>query len=174
MCSSFLLNGQWLIHSSDTVLGRIDKLEVSQWSAFMAQQNPNQWNPQGPPPAGTTPDAQGAWNAGQAPQWQQGPAPDATLTKLNSDSQMWMIVAIAGFFFGFGWISGPLCWYMGNKLKQQYQAIGQAPSSSAELTYWGGIITTALMVLAIVGTILAVLFGFGLFATMLGAAAVAG
>ncbi len=148
----------------------------------MAQQNPNQWNPQGQLPTGTTPDSQGAWSGapqqpyghGQAPGWQQGPAPDAALTKLNSDSQMWMIVAIAGFFFGFGWISGPLCWYMGGQLRQQYANIGQPASSSADIAYWGGIVTTALIVIGIVSVVLMLLFGFGMFATMLGAAAVAG
>ncbi len=147
----------------------------------MTQQDPNAWNQQGgpqPQPWGTTPNSQGGWasppaGAPGAPAGQFGGA-DARVTKLNSDSQTWMIVALVGFFFGFGWITGPLTWYMGSKLRKDYAALGLPASSNAEIAYWAGIVVTGLMVFGVVIAIVAVLFLFGLGATAIGAAALAG
>jgi len=66
---------------------------------------------------------------------------------------MWLIVVLAGFFFGFGWVTGPAGWYFGSEMRKKYRSMGMEPAGNANLTYFGGIASTVLYY----GTILFVL-----------------
>jgi maltose-binding protein MalE len=66
------------------------------------------------------------------------------MKKLESDAQMWLIVVLAGFFFGFGWATGPAGWYFGAEMRKKYRNMGMEPAGNANLTYFGGIVSTVL------------------------------
>lgn len=79
------------------------------------------------------------------------------LSKLEDDSQLWLMVAAGGFWFGFGWITGPLGWYFGSQIRGKYRALGHHPCSSANWAWGIGMATTLvtyLTIFAVVGVIL--------------------
>jgi hypothetical protein len=82
------------------------------------------------------------------------PAVHPQLSELNSQSTTWLIVAIAGFWLGFGFISGPLAWVFGGRLRQKYRSLGLPPSSSASAAWGLGIATTVLYVLSVLAVVL--------------------
>jgi hypothetical protein len=146
---------------------------------------PQGWSSNGAPapdPAhvGQTANANGGWNGGPTANPGYGPGPgdnrgqqNPALAKLESDSTTWLIVVLAGFFLSFGWLTGPLGWYMGSKFRAQYAAMGLPHGSNADLTYYGGIVSTVLYYGAILLSFAFVLMMvFGLFAVG-GAAALA-
>lgn len=110
----------------------------------------NNWNePQNPQPPVN------AWNSPQP--YAQSPV-NPEITRLESDSQLWLIVAVAGFFVGTMIITGPLSWYQGNKLCERYRALGAAPSQNANAARIIGMITTifsALLMLVGVAMVMA-------------------
>jgi hypothetical protein len=64
------------------------------------------------------------------------------LSKLEDDAQLWLLVAAAGFWVGFGWITGPLAWYFGSQLRSKYRVLGHHPCSSANWAWGLGIAST--------------------------------
>ena len=66
---------------------------------------------------------------------------------------MWLMVVLAGFFFGFGWATGPAGWYFGSEIRKKYRSMGMEPAGNANLAYFSGIASTVLYY----GTILFVL-----------------
>lgn len=111
-----------------------------------------QWghNPQpgyGPPPQqGYGPPPQ----PGYAPPMQPGGYVDPRIAALDSESSTWLVVALVGFCTGFGWITGPLAWIKGGRLKQQYVQLGAPINSSATGAWIVGLISTILTVMSIV------------------------
>lgn len=69
-----------------------------------------------------------------------------------------MIVSLVGFFFGVGFVTGPLSWINGGRLRRQYMAMGLPPSSPAQTAWIVGIICTAFSALAIIGTLIFFVF----------------
>jgi hypothetical protein len=136
-----------------------------------AQQPYPQPGPYGPPPgpgAYGPPSGPGAYGPppgpGYNPGYGHGYGPHAgavspVVADLNSQSTTWLIVAIVGFWLGFGFVSGPLSWVMGGRLRQRYRELGLPPSSSASAAWGLGIATTALYLM---GIFMLVLF-FGVF-----------
>lgn len=127
----------------------------------------------GPPPQAGYGQAPGQPQYGPPPQAgygqpYSGPAPGGPppTKKLDDQSVIWLCVAAAGFFFGFGFITGPLAWIFGSKLRNQYRLMGLPPNGAATAAMILGIVETALYVLVI--GIFVVLFA------VLGAAAIAG
>lgn len=55
-----------------------------------------------------------------------------------------------GFCTGFGWITGPLAWIKGGRLKQQYVQLGAPINSSATGAWIVGLVSTILTVMSIV------------------------
>lgn len=112
---------------------------------------PPAWG-QAPTPApdpsmyGQTPNTGGGWGGGPAGQPGPGYTPPQSpeLQKMESDAQMWLIVVLGGFFFGFGWATGPAGWYFGSELRKKYRAMGMEPANNANLTYYGGIVSTVI------------------------------
>jgi hypothetical protein len=91
------------------------------------------------------------------------PMPGASdLRKLDDDSQLWLLVAAAGFWFGFGWITGPLAWYFGSKIRGQYRALGHHPGTSANWAWGLGITTTLIYYVTIFAITTAILVALGL------------
>jgi hypothetical protein len=88
------------------------------------------------------------------------------LSRLEDDAQLWLLVAAAGFWVGFGWITGPLAWYFGSQLRGKYREIGHHPCSSANWAYGLGIASTLIYYVTI-------LFFFSLIFLFVGAAATA-
>lgn len=91
----------------------------------------------------------------QHPPHQHGPMPGgpgygpgqmgAPNTKdLDDQSLIWLIVAAAGFFFGLGWVTGPLGWIFGARLRNQYRVRGREPEGTATAAWIIGIVSTAL------------------------------
>ena len=79
------------------------------------------------------------------------------LSKLEDDSQLWLLVTAAGFWVGFGFITGPLGWVYGSQLRDKYRALGHHPSSAAKWAYGIGMATTLLYYGTILLIMLAVL-----------------
>ena len=98
-----------------------------------------------PGPAGAPPPPHGYGPAPYGP-----PFRDPRLAQLDSDSGTWLIIALVGFCTGFGWITGPLAWIKGGALRRQYAQFGVPAHSSANGAWIVGIISTLLMVMAIV------------------------
>lgn len=91
---------------------------------------------------------------------------DPRLLQLDSDANMWLIVGLVGFFTGFGWITGPLCWIKGGGLRRQYANFGLPASSSATGAWIVGLVSTALAVMAVLSVILLFVVWGGIFAVM--------
>jgi hypothetical protein len=108
---------------------------------------PQGYGPQGYGPQGYGP--QGYGPQGYGPQG-YGPQGHPAVNELNSQSTTWLIVAVVGFWFGLGIVSGPLAWIYGGKLRQKFRALGMPPSSSASAAWGIGIATTVLYVFAII------------------------
>ena len=123
--------------------------------------SPQAWGQAAPPAAdssayGQTPGTGGGWNgnpAGQSGPGSGGPTASSELKKLESDALMWLVVVLAGFFFGFGWATGPAGWYFGSEIRKKYRSMGMEPAGNANLAYFSGIASTVLYY----GTILFVL-----------------
>lgn len=86
------------------------------------------------------------------------------LSRLEDDAQLWLLVAAAGFWIGFGWITGPLAWYFGSQLRGKYRELGHHPCSSANWAWGLGIASTLIYYVTM-------LFVFGLIFLFVGAAA---
>jgi ABC-type multidrug transport system permease subunit len=95
------------------------------------------------------------------------PQQDPRIRDLNDQSTTWLIVAIVGFWLGFGFITGPLAWIKGGRLRAEYRSVGMPPSGSATGAWIIGIVCTALTALVLVS----ILSCFVIFA---GAAATSG
>ena len=104
---------------------------------------PGYGQPGSPPPPG--PQGYVSYGQGTAPPCIHVPPPNVgfnELRKFEEESQLWLIVAAAGFWFGFGWLTGPLVWYKGAQLRRQYQVRGHHPCSSANWARGLGIAST--------------------------------
>lgn len=86
---------------------------------------------------------------------------NSELRKLEDDSQLWLLVAAAGFWFGFGWITGPLAWFFGSKIRSQYRALGHHPCSSANWARGLGIASTLIYYLGMLVVIFGIMLAFG-------------
>lgn len=75
---------------------------------------------------------------------------DPRIAALDSESSTWLVVALVGFCTGFGWITGPLAWIKGGRLKQQYVQLGAPINSSATGAWIVGLVSTILTVMSIV------------------------
>lgn len=128
--------------------------------------------PHGPPPPGAGPYAGPPPHGGHGPYGPApayGPAPGMQpnlLTDLNNQATVWLIVAVAGFWVGAGWISGPLAWIYGGRLRNRYRMLGLVPSSTATGAWAIGIATTLLMALGIVTALFLITFVFGTLAIL--------
>jgi hypothetical protein len=71
------------------------------------------------------------------------------LREVENNSLLWLILAGIGFWFGLGWLTGPLAWYYGAKARGRYLALGRAPSGKADGAWIVGIVTTVLSYLAV-------------------------
>jgi hypothetical protein len=90
----------------------------------------------------------------------------AQLAELNNQATMWLIVAIAGFWFGAGFVTGPLAWIYGGRLRDKYRALGLAPSSSATGAWGVGIATAIVSWMAILAVVFLLTFVFGSLAAL--------
>lgn len=123
-----------------------------------------------------TPPSQGSWQApppGYGPHggWQHGAqqAP-SEIDKIDKDGQTWLIVAIAGWFFGVMWATGPLAWYMAGGLRKRAEELGAEEPSNVKYARIAGMVSTILVIGGVLLTMAFFVFFFGIF----GLAAVAG
>lgn len=120
-----------------------------------------------PPQQGHAPQDQNgqggyvSYGQGAAPANPYQPAPGVhqpnELSKLEDDSQLWLMITAGGFWFGFGWITGPLGWYFGSQIRGKYRALGHHPCSSANWAWGIGMATTLIMyvgIMLVVGVIM--------------------
>ncbi|HLT37440.1 MAG TPA: hypothetical protein VK034_14205 [Enhygromyxa sp.] len=115
-----------------------------------------------PPPPG--PQGYVSYGQGAAPPYIYVPTPmpgDSELRKLDDDGQLWLLVAAAGFWVGFGWITGPLAWYFGSKIRGQYRALGHHPGTSANWAWGLGIATTLIYYLTIALVVMGIFLFLG-------------
>lgn len=126
---------------------------------------PQYGQPQYGPPPGYVSYGQGA-----APPHPYQPPAGAfqpnELSSLEDDGQLWLLVAAGGFWIGLGWITGPLAWYFGSKLRSKYRELGHHPGSSTNWAWGLGIASTLIYYLTFA-------FLFLLIFVAVGAAAVA-
>jgi hypothetical protein len=80
------------------------------------------------------------------------------MREVENNSLLWLIVGAVGFWFGLGWLTGPLGWYFGGQARNKYAALGRTPSSKANAAWIVGIVTTVLSYLAV--AIFLMLFAF--------------
>ena len=90
------------------------------------------------------------------------------LKRLKEQSMIWLVVAIVGFWFGAGIITGPLSWVFGSRLRSQYRSIGHQPSGAATGAWLIGMITSLMMFLAMIVLVGMFMFVGGI--AMMGAA----
>jgi hypothetical protein len=123
----------------------------------------------GPPPGAPPPGPGPAY--GQPPPGQYGqpapgygqPAPgygqpvNPALADLDNQAMTWLIVAAAGFFVGVGFVTGPLAWIYGGRLRAKYLSMGLPINQNATIAWVIGIVSTALFALAVVGILLMIL-----------------
>ncbi|MDP2344717.1 MAG: hypothetical protein Q8O67_27455 [Deltaproteobacteria bacterium] len=83
---------------------------------------------------------------------------------LEKEGLTWLIVVAAGFFFGFGWISGPLGWYFGKKLRKQADESRLATPDVVRFAHIGGIVTTIITYVGLIIAFVAVIVIFGFLA----------
>lgn len=115
-----------------------------------------------PPPPG--PSGYVSYGQGAAPPNIYVPSAmpgNSELRKLEDDSQLWLLVAAAGFWFGFGWITGPLAWFFGSKIRSQYRALGHHPCSSANWARGLGITTTLIYYVGILVVMIGIMLALG-------------
>ncbi len=99
-----------------------------------------------------------------------GYAPPPSTKDLDDQSLIWLIVACAGFFFGLGWVTGPLGWIFGSRLRNAYRTRGLEPEGTATAAWIVGIVSTALY-----GLVAVMLIGIFMMAFLfVGAAAASG
>ena len=118
-----------------------------------------------PPPPG--PQGYVSYGQGTAPPYIYVPTPlpgNGELRTLEDNSQLWLLVAAAGFWFGFGWITGPLAWYQGSKIRSQYRALGHHPCTSANWAWGLGIATTLIYYVTISLVMVGIMFALGVLA----------
>lgn len=72
------------------------------------------------------------------------------MREVENNSLLWLIVGAVGFWFGLGWLTGPLGWYFGGQARNKYAALGRPPSSKANAAWIVGIVTTVISYLAVV------------------------
>ena len=82
--------------------------------------------------------------------------------QLEREGLTWLLVVAFGFFFGFGWVTGPLGWYFGKKLRGQAEAAARDTPDVVRFAHIGGIVTTLLTYVGIViaCVVVAVVLGF--------------
>lgn len=73
---------------------------------------------------------------------------DPRIKDLNDQSTTWLIVGLAGFWLGVGFITGPLAWIKGGRLRANYRSMGLPPSGNATGAWIVGIVSTALFLMA--------------------------
>lgn len=79
---------------------------------------------------------------------------DPRVKELNDQSNTWLIVAIAGFWLGFGFVTGPLAWMKASGIRNNYRSMGMQPSGTSTAAYIIGLVSTlvyVMLVLAVVG-----------------------
>jgi len=81
------------------------------------------------------------------------PPVDPRVTELNSQSMTWLIVALAGFWLGLGFVTGPLSWMKAGRIRTQYAALGLPASGNATGAWIVGIVCTALYGLVLIGLV---------------------
>jgi hypothetical protein len=78
--------------------------------------------------------------------------PEPVVPEQNSEfvqrTLIWMIVAIAGFFFGLSFVTGPLCLYQGHKMRAEAVQGGIPNRGFADATFWIGLGTSVFLLLA--------------------------
>ena len=79
---------------------------------------------------------------------------DQELVDLENQSTTWMIVGIAGFFTGFSWVTGPLAWIFGSRIRNRYRLRGIPPHGNATAAWIIGIVSTGLYVIGILVAIM--------------------
>ncbi len=77
------------------------------------------------------------------------PQVDPRIKELNDQSMTWLIVAIAGFVTGFGFITGPLAWIKAGRVRANYRQMGMAPDGGATAAWIIGMVTTIMYLLSI-------------------------
>lgn len=78
----------------------------------------------------------------------------AAYQELENDSILWLIVGAVGFWFGLGWLTGPLAWYFASQVRSRYAALGRPASGKATAAWIIGIMTTLITYLAVVAVIM--------------------
>ena len=92
--------------------------------------------------------------------------PMLELNGLKDDANLWLLVTAIGFWLGFGWVTGPLGWYFGSRVRGRYRALGHHPCAAANWAWGLGMATTlitylmALAVAAFIITLVGGLAGF--------------
>lgn len=73
---------------------------------------------------------------------------------LDNQAMTWLIVAAAGFFIGFGFVTGPIAWVMAGKLRRKYQSMGLPVSQNATIAWILGIASSAIYILAFISVMM--------------------
>jgi hypothetical protein len=114
------------------------------WGAPPPQSHEQPWGAQQPPHAQQQP-----WGAQQPGNQQQHLAqtpwhlsPEKRLNDLRDDAQLAAIIGGGSWFVGLPFIGGPIGLYMAQKVKREFIEMGVAPTTSANVAWWIGLLTT--------------------------------
>lgn len=117
--------------------------------------------PPNPPPWGQPPTPYDPSPYAPSP-YGPPPGPHPAFTKLESDTQTWIIVAAVGWFFGLMWVTGPIAWYQSKQIANQYAQLGAQPPNQVNVLRLIGMITTILVIVAFAAACVFGVLGLGL------------
>lgn len=69
-------------------------------------------------------------------------SPEKRLNDLRDDAQLAAIIGGGSWFVGLPFIGGPIGLYMAQKVKREFIEMGVAPTTSANVAWWIGLLTT--------------------------------
>lgn len=82
------------------------------------------------------------------------PMADPRIKELNDQSNTWLIVAIAGFWLGFGFVTGPLAWMKANNIRRNYRSMGMQPSGTSTAAMIIGMVTSIAYIMLVLGVVM--------------------
>ncbi|MEX1365902.1 MAG: hypothetical protein AB1Z98_22430 [Nannocystaceae bacterium] len=69
--------------------------------------------------------------------------------ELDAQWRAFLFVAVAGWFLGILFITGPLCWIQGRRIRKGYQALSVPVAQGASVVEWLGVLSCAAVALAL-------------------------
>lgn len=80
---------------------------------------------------------------------------------LEREGLTWLLVVVVGFFLGLGWVTGPLGWHSGRKLRRRAAELAVLTPDVVRFAHISGVVTTIVSYAALVVVVVTVVLIFG-------------